>query len=550
MGRGESVMETAPGISLESLLSNAKPKAAQGLLPQSTIELVERTSPGLLSTHEVNRIATVILDPAETLLNTTTRLKIIRLLPLAKARELCETLNLESGRSPYETIEAKIGDIGIEQLFDFFGIVDDPRAPKFSAPSSQGVPATYGLFPHQRVAAAKVAAALTKPPRKVVLHMPTGAGKTRTAMHLAARHLRECGPTVVVWLAQNRELLDQAAEEFDKAWSPLGDRDVQIMRFWGNKRAPLADLKDGMLVAGLAKMVALDARDANTILTLADRASLTIIDEAHQAIAPTYARVLSALSSKRPNNALLGLTATPGRSWSEIDEDKRLSDFFEGQKVVLEVEGYDDPVTFLMDENYLARPTFRQLAAPTETRLDKADLRSLEKDPDLTNDILDKIGLDAARNEAILSAILDALTRHDRIIVFTPSVENARLLQAMLTIKNVDALFVAGETESGERERRIKRYKSNGSNKVVMLNYGVLTTGFDAPRTSCAIIARPTKSLVLYSQMVGRATRGLRAGGNKEAEIITVTDPDLPGFGSVAEAFQNWEDVWHEPEGS
>ena len=201
-----------------------------------------------------------------------------------------------------------------------------------------------------------------------------------------------------------------------------------------------------------------------------------------------------------------------------------------------------------MDQKYLARPAFRQLEAPTETRLDKADIRSMENDPDLTDDILEKIGLDAARNEAILSAILDALTRHDRIIVFTPSVENARLLQAMLTIKNVDALFVAGETESGERERRIKRYKSSGSNKIVMLNYGVLTTGFDAPRTSCAIIARPTKSLVLYSQMVGRATRGLRAGGNKEAEIITVTDPDLPGFGSVTEAFQNWEDVWHEPD--
>ena len=391
---------------------------------------------------------------------------------------------------------------------------------------------------------------MKKPPRKVVLHMPTGAGKTRTAMHLVARHLRENEPTVVVWLAQNRELLDQAAEEFEKAWSPLGDRNVQLMRFWGSKRAPIADLNDGLLVAGLAKMVALDARNANTMLALADRASLIVIDEAHQAIAPTYARILQALSSKRPDNALLGLTATPGRSWSEIEEDKRLSDFFEGQKVVLEVDGYDDPVTFLMDQEYLARPYFHQLNAPTETSLDEADIRSMDNDPDLTDVILEKIGLDAARNEAILSAIVDALTRHDRIIVFTPSVENARLLQAMLTIKSVEAVFVAGETESGERERRIKRYKSSGSNKIVMLNYGVLTTGFDAPRTSCAIIARPTKSLVLYSQMVGRATRGVRAGGNKEAEIITVTDPDLPGFGSVTEAFQNWEDVWHEPKDS
>lgn len=542
--------EKAPGISLKSLISIAKPKAVQRLLPQPTIDLVERMSPGLLNTQEVNRIAAVILDPAETLLDTAVRLKIIRLLPLGKARELCGTLGLESDRSPYETIEANIRDIGVEQLFDFFGIVDDPRAPKFAAPASQSVQAIYGLFPHQRVAASKVAAALKMPPRKVVLHMPTGAGKTRTAMHAVARHLRENESTVVVWLAQNRELLDQAAEEFEKAWSPLGDRNVQLMRFWGSKRAPIADLNDGLLVAGLAKMVALDARDANTMLALADRASLIVIDEAHQAIAPTYARILQALRSKRPDNALLGLTATPGRSWSEIEEDKRLSDFFEGQKVVLEVDGYDDPVTFLMDQEYLARPIFRQLETSTETTFDEADIRSMENDPEVAEDILEKLGLDAARNEAILSAIVDALTRHDRIIVFTPSVENARLLQAMLTIKDVEAIFVAGETESGERELRIKRYKSGGSNKIVMLNYGVLTTGFDAPRTSCAIIARPTKSLVLYSQMVGRATRGVLAGGNKEAEIITVTDPDLHGFGSVTEAFQNWEDVWHEPENS
>jgi superfamily II DNA or RNA helicase len=77
-----------------------------------------------------------------------------------------------------------------------------------------------------------------------------------------------------------------------------------------------------------------------------------------------------------------------------------------------------------------------------------------------------------------------------------------------------------------------------------MVNYGILTTGFDAPRVSAAIIARPTMSLVLYSQMVGRATRGIKAGGNKEAEILTVVDKSLPGFNNVAEAFLNWEDVW------
>lgn len=46
--------------------------------------------------------------------------------------------------------------------------------------------------------------------------------------------------------------------------------------------------------------------------------------------------------------------------------------------------------------------------------------------------------------------------------------------------------------------------------------------------------------------MVGRAIRGLKAGGNEQAEIVSVVDDELPGFRSVAESFYNWEDVWNE----
>ena len=78
----------------------------------------------------------------------------------------------------------------------------------------------------------------------------------------------------------------------------------------------------------------------------------------------------------------------------------------------------------------------------------------------------------------------------------------------------------------------------------MLFNYGVLTTGFDAPMTSAAVISRPTKSLVLYSQMVGRVIRGTRVGGTPEAEIWTVVDQNLPGFRDLSEAFNNWNDVW------
>ena len=92
----------------------------------------------------------------------------------------------------------------------------------------------------------------------------------------------------------------------------------------------------------------------------------------------------------------------------------------------------------------------------------------------------------------------------------------------------------------------LRSFKSASPQPMVVCNFGVLTTGFDAPRTSAAVIARPTKSLVLFSQMIGRATRGPKAGGNATSEILTVHDPSYPGFGDIAEAFFNWEDVWND----
>lgn len=116
----------------------------------------------------------------------------------------------------------------------------------------------------------------------------------------------------------------------------------------------------------------------------------------------------------------------------------------------------------------------------------------------------------------------------------------------MLAARGFKAFAISADTPSTERARIIANYKMVSDEAQILCNFGVLTTGFDAPQTSAALIARPTRSLVLYSQMVGRAIRGTRVGGNAKAEIVTVVDTGLPGFGSVAEAFTNWEDVWSE----
>ena len=193
-------------------------------------------------------------------------------------------------------------------------------------------------------------------------------------------------------------------------------------------------------------------------------------------------------------------------------------------------------------------PVFCTLNSDAGIKLSDADGNELSSAIDVSEQILDRLGTDTQRNLKILSAVEELLTRHRRVIVFAPSVENARMLTAILFLRGHEAFVVTGESNASERERIIRRFRSNSNSAMVIVNYGVLTTGFDAPTTSAAVIARPTRSLVLYSQMVGRATRGTRAGGNDEAEIVTVVDPHLPGFGSIADAFKNWEDVWNEPD--
>jgi superfamily II DNA or RNA helicase len=543
-----SDLPASPGIALQTLLRSAKPATLREIIGPSIANTIEALDPAIASGGRLGDLAAQLLDPSMVLRDVEGRERVIRALPLPKARELARRLEVSDGRSLYADLCAKAADSTIlPVLFSFFGVVQDERAPAAASSDMTEAAAGYALFAHQRAAANRVMSALATAPNKVVLHMPTGAGKTRTAMHIVASHLSQHEATVVCWLAQNAELLDQAADEFENAWRFLGNRPLDLARFWGSRNPDLDSIRDGVIVGGLAKMSALDSRDPAALLRLADRVSLTIIDEAHQAIAPTYAAILNALYTKRARNALLGLTATPGRSWSDVDEDQKLSEFFDGRKVTLEVEGYDDPVSFLIDQKYLARPLFRMLNSHAGVDLTADDIRHLSVDIDIPESILERLGDDTQRNLKIIYATEDLLTRHRRVIVFAPSVANARMLTAILAARGHEAFVVTGESNPSERERIIKRFKSNNDNNpMVLVNYGVLTTGFDAPGISAALIARPTRSLVLYSQMVGRATRGMRAGGNNEAEIVTVVDPDLPGFGSVAEAFKNWEDVWDE----
>jgi superfamily II DNA or RNA helicase len=472
---------------------------------------------------------------------------VFNLLSTNQAKLLAAHLGLPTTASPHNSLREASDSLSSQQLatvLAFFGADDVGGAVGYTGVTKREARPHYDLFKHQRSVLRRAQERLYRGARRVVLHMPTGAGKTRVAMNVVSEHLRDFEPTVVVWLAFSAELLEQAASEFETAWRYLGNRKVEIVRFWGASSVNLAAVSDGVIVAGLGKLFAAGRSEINLLPTLGDAVSLVVMDEAHQSIAETYEFVLDILATKRRDASLLGLTATPGRTYSDINEDARLAKFWTGEKVRLEVEGYDNPVKYLIAEGYLAKPEFRTVLVNSGCILSEEDLRRVQSGLDLPDNTLELLAGDDKWNAAVIETTRELMSRHRRVLVFATNVRQAIVLASVMRALGHNARTVIGTTPKPERQSVLQQYTSNTLEPMAVFNYGVLTTGFDAPATSAAVIARPTRSLVLFSQMVGRALRGTQAGGNERAEIVTVIDTKLPGFGDPATAFTNWEDVW------
>lgn len=483
-------------------------------------------------------------------LNKKTRDMFIDLLREEEARFLGKVLGIkdwETAPDIYELLKSqniKRGSRQEEMFFRFFNIVPPPLE-EIIVESTSVCNTGYPLFKHQRSAIWKIKELLYNEPNRVLLHMPTGSGKTRTAMNIITDHMRQFEPTVVIWLASTEELCQQAVEEFHKAWGYLGNRDVEVHRIWGNHSVDIDKIYDGFIVAGLPKMFRLikSKKGLDVINTLADKISLIIMDEAHQAVAHTYKTILDILFYVGGEKKLLGLSATPGRTWNDVDADAKLANFFSKKKVKLEIDGYENPIDYLVKEGYLAKVNYRNLLHNNKA-ISEQDLKEIYETMDIPLGVLKALGEDEQRNLKIIIEAERLTSTHQRIIIFTPTVESSNLVASILSARGHLAYSVTSETPTSKRRQIIEDFKDNGVEPKILCNYGVLTTGFDAPRTSAAIIGRPTLSLVLFSQMVGRAIRGVKSGGNSEAEIVTIVDKDLPGFRTVAESFNNWEDVW------
>lgn len=529
-----------PGIRPAAICGNLDDADAERLLPDGAFNLIRTIDPDRVNSPNRAECLGNILSLDLAVDDPERRKILLDAMPKDKISELEARVEL----SVEALCQSRALDRSVRRaLLGFFGLATiEERSPQVAEALTTVVPGR-GLFPHQKKAAEEIERFLYREDGRAMLHLPTGVGKTRTAMSIVASHLRRSSRGLVLWLAATRELLEQAAEEFDETWHSVGDRETRCLRYWANYNPPIDEVTDGIIFCGLAKLHSY-GKDRSRLWSLGDRVSMVVFDEAHQAVARTYQDIVETVVTRNPRTPLLGLSATPGRTWGNPEVDLAVAELFYENKVTLDF-GDVNPVKSLTEDGYLAAVDFSLLNVEPGLQLSAEDLDQISKSLDISESIAARFGEDEQRNLRIVQRLLELSDKHSRILVFAASVENALLLASVCRGVGLEADAVTGQTDSNERERAIRRFKRPVGPKRLLMNYGVLTTGFDAPAASAVLIARPTKSLVLYSQMVGRVIRGPRAGGTDRCEVVTVVDTTLPGFGDVAEAFMNWEDVWN-----
>ena len=411
-------------------------------------------------------------------------------------------------------------------------------------PTFDEVSPRYSLRPYQKNAVDAVLRTLENHDR-VLLHAPTGAGKTRMAMSVVSMHLRQNAPTMVLWLAPTKELVEQAAKAFSAAWEAQGDVNAVVIQWRGGGERfthGTTILRNTALIAGLQMAGQSVSTDEWIERSLLDRVSLVVFDEAHHSVAPTFRNLVEGIlaGGDRAKRRLLGLSATPGRANSE--ETRGLVKMYKGQKVSIGEGG--NPVRYLVDKKYLAR-------AVIETHEVQSSAAPTGQGEEYSDSTLARLGEDSERNNRIVDLVQRLFDEgHRRVIAFTPSVASAEDCASTMRSKGCPyAHAVSGATPADARDYYTRNFQipvASDPNARVLFNCNVFTAGFDAPEISAAVIGQPTKSAVRLQQMVGRALRGPKSGGTEEAFIHMVVDASYSEFADLADMFCQWESLWEE----
>lgn len=406
---------------------------------------------------------------------------------------------------------------------------------------------------------------------RLLVHMPTGTGKTKTCMHTLVDYfnftLQHKG--IIIWLAHSSELLEQAYESFTISWKHLGLRKVETLKIWGSRPAPINvnEKFSGVIFAGFQKILSIMKNQPLLFDMIWQHVRLVVVDEAHKAVAEETKKLISELMRRKAgmeNRALIGLSATPGRNMDRSNgENQRLVSMFENRIITVDLEALDhinlneferdnldsekDVIRYMQKRKILASITREKLSYDLGLSIDELNKLRIEATVngycDYSKEFLLVVGRNKKRNLRILNRLIQLDLEKIPTIVFACSVEHGKLLSAALSSRGISNQCVFGDMSPIERRYAIQSFKDRSNDMNILINYEVLTTGFDSTNIRCVFITRPTNSIVLYSQMLGRGLRGPRMGGNENCLLIDIED-NLERYTDEAAAFSYFDNYW------
>lgn len=383
------------------------------------------------------------------------------------------------------------------------------------------------LFDYQKEVISELVSTINDKKDKVLLQLPTGSGKTRIMMEVIQELTTQAiKPYTVLWLAHSEELLEQAITSFKNVWSSKGQYSATIHRLYGQYNPNDLLFSNSMIFAGLQKLSRLDT-NSDLFLEIEKNTSLIVVDEAHKTIADSYERFISHLITKN-SATLVGVTATPGRSYSLSPENRAFARFFNDNLITPELG--EDPIKTLQNMGILSSVDRKVV----DTNISISDI-------ELNKPTLKRLSRLRERNDLLMNEIEVQAKAGKPTLVFSCSTEHSRLLATGLVLRGVSAAFIDYTKSASSRRAVIEKFRAREIS--VLINYGILSTGFDAPEIQALVIARPTTSLILYSQMIGRGLRGAKVGGNEEVTVVDIKD-NFSSYGDLDEMYNYFSDYW------
>lgn len=405
--------------------------------------------------------------------------------------------------------------------------------------------------------------------QRMLVHMPTGTGKTKTMMHTLIHYyifsLKKKG--LVIWLAHTTELLQQAYDTFSSVWTHLGEGTIKSYKVWGKRSLEIErETFDGIMFCGIQKLQAIWQNQPELFEKIVQDVRLIIFDEAHKAAAKETRQLIEDMMIKKEgmeNRSLVGLTATPGRTTLSSDENKLLTNMFEGRIISIDVDTINrvnlstiEYINFKPEKNIIRYFQYMKILSKVKKQqltykesFSQEQLKHIKTSMtnngyiDFNKGALEIIGKNRSRNAEIIKKLRELSAKQVPTIVFACSVSHAKLISYMLSLENIPNALVLGQMTTQDRTEAITSFKDKNNDTNILINYEVLTTGFDSTNIRCVFITRPTQSIVLYSQMLGRGLRGPRMGGNEECLLIDIKD-NLGRYDANM-AFSHFDAYWN-----